>query len=218
MKLVDKTCEICDIGFQVEPYRNNTARFCSRICGNRFLGNKKIGTHLSEATKKKISDVQTVGKKSISCKTCNLSFKIKKCEEGKRVYCSWPCYWVSKKGITSWNKGLKLSSEHLAKISGENASNWQGGISTENEIMRKRKEYRLWREAVFSRDNWECQECHDRSRGGHPVVLNADHIKPFALFPELRFAIDNGRTLCEPCHRKTPTFGCKIRNYNMQTV
>jgi predicted restriction endonuclease len=114
--------------------------------------------------------------------------------------------------------GRKFSPEHLVNISGENASNWQGGISTENEIMRKRKEYRLWREAVFSRDNWECQECHDRSREGHPVILNADHIKPFALFPELRFAIDNGITLCESCHRKTPTFGCKIRNYNMQAV
>lgn len=36
------------------------------------------------------------------------------------------------------------------------------------------------------------------------VVLQADHIKPFA------FAIDNGRTLCVACHKTTDTFGGKV--------
>lgn len=59
-----------------------------------------------------------------------------------------------------------------------------------------------WRKAVFKRDNFTCQMCGER--GGK---LQADHIKPFKYFPELRTTLSNGRTLCESCHKKTPTWG-----------
>lgn len=68
--------------------------------------------------------------------------------------------------------------------------------------IRRCLQYRLWRESVFKKDNYTCIWCGQI--GGR---LNADHIKPFAYYPELRFAIDNGRTLCENCHRKTDTYG-----------
>ena len=63
-------------------------------------------------------------------------------------------------------------------------------------------EDREWRQAVFERDDWTCQECGQK--GGR---LQADHIKPFATHPELRHDLDNGRTLCVDCHKKTGTFG-----------
>jgi len=85
---------------------------------------------------------------------------------------------------------------------GEKSHFWRGGVSSVNQVIRHSAEYRLWRESVFRRDNFTCQSCNK-----HGGKLNADHIKPFSLFPELRFAIDNGLTLCVPCHRETPTFG-----------
>lgn len=86
--------------------------------------------------------------------------------------------------------------------------NWQGGITPQNKILRVRVEYKTWRKAVFERDNYTCVLCH--VRGGY---LEADHIKPFAFFPELRNDINNGRTLCRECHKKTPTYMGKVHGY-----
>lgn len=93
---------------------------------------------------------------------------------------------------------------------GDKHPNWKGGITPENEKIRNSKEYKLWRTAVFERDNYTCIWCGARNgKGVKAVYLQADHIKPFAYFPELRFAIDNGKTLCAPCHRTTDTYGVR---------
>lgn len=89
---------------------------------------------------------------------------------------------------------------------GKNHWNWQGGITPANRLVRTSSEYKTWREAVFKRDKYTCTQC-----AATHVVLNADHIKPFSKFPELRFDLSNGRTLCEPCHRKTDTYARKGR-------
>lgn len=48
---------------------------------------------------------------------------------------------------------------------------------------------------LFKRDNYTCQHCN--KKGGE---LNAHHIKTFAKFPELRFDVNNGLTLCKNYH------------------
>jgi 5-methylcytosine-specific restriction endonuclease McrA len=63
--------------------------------------------------------------------------------------------------------------------------------------IRMSLEYRLWRESVFKRDDYRCYDCG--TRGSY---LEAHHIFPFATFPRLRFLIENGITLCRPCHKK----------------
>ena len=111
-----------------------------------------------------------------------------------------------KKGQIPWNKGKPNFEKR-----GEKCHLWKGGLTTINNQIRGSLEYRLWRTAVFERDNYTCIWCGARNGNGKSVILNADHIKPFALFPELRFAIDNGRTLCKPCHITTETYGNKKR-------
>lgn len=91
-------------------------------------------------------------------------------------------------------------------MSGDKNPNWQGGITPINTTIRNSLAYKDWRTAVFIRDNYTCQEC-----GSRGYNLHADHIKPFAYFPELRLVIENGRTLCVPCHKKTDTYGAKVK-------
>lgn len=116
--------------------------------------------------------------------------------------------WIKRKekglGIV-WNKGLrgvqkcsketrkKMSKSHL-KIRKKHWS-WKGGITSKNKEIRRGIEHRLWREAIFARDGWTCQKCQEKGGNLHP-----HHILNFSQYPELRFAIDNGVTLCRECH------------------
>lgn len=62
----------------------------------------------------------------------------------------------------------------------------------------KRERGRFRREMqkkVFERDNYTCQICGER--GGD---LQVDHIQNWADYPELRFEMDNCRTVCMGCH------------------
>lgn len=100
---------------------------------------------------------------------------------------------IAKKGNSpAWNKGLKGFN------SGEKNNLWKGGVTPLNYKIRNSLEYKQWRMQVFLRDNFTCQFCN--KRGGE---MNAHHIKPFYKFPELRFELNNGVTLCKGCHDLT---------------
>ena len=107
------------------------------------------------------------------------------------------------------------------EISGENCHLWRGGATPLYHQIRHCFEYRLWHSDILRRDDFICHDCN--IRGGK---LSVDHIKPLALivqensiktFEEAKncdeiWNINNGRTLCWECHRKTETFGGRTLN------
>lgn len=65
------------------------------------------------------------------------------------------------------------------------------------ETAKKRNSYRYkkWRNEVIKRDQ-KCMHC------GSTEKLEAHHIKPYARYPNLRYEVDNGMTLCKSCHKE----------------
>ncbi len=126
------------------------------------------------------------------------------------------------KGREIWNKGKHLSKEHRIKIGegnkgkkwndeskikfsatqqGISLEDWYGFKSTLNHRLRTSAKYNIWRNAIFLRDNFTCQNhnckfCNNKIG----VFLQAHHIKSIAEYPELMFRIDNGITYCEEFH------------------
>jgi 5-methylcytosine-specific restriction endonuclease McrA len=71
---------------------------------------------------------------------------------------------------------------------------WKPELSPKERQEGRRSNW-LWSKSVFAKDNFTCLKCGQR--GGE---LHAHHIYPYARFPDLRLDIENGATLCKPCH------------------
>ena len=146
---------------------------------------------------------------------------------GQRVFCSQDCKNLSQKKINfitchfcdrnyvrrdcelHWHSERNYKLNFCSAVcrsshySGENNPNWikdRSELKDQNRSIRYSTAMKEWRQTVFKRDDFSCLLCSNRSRKGHGVVLNAHHIKRFADFPDLRFDVNNGVTLCVHCH------------------
>lgn len=95
---------------------------------------------------------------------------------------------------------------------GPNNYRWKGGDGNLNRLIRHTFRYKEWRDAVFRKNNYTCTDCG--KRGG---PLHAHHMIPFkdiidlfeirtieqAILSKELWDLDNGFTLCEPCHDRT---------------
>lgn len=195
MPQIERICKTCGKIFFVKPYiaKKGFGLFCSRKCMGIFYENK----------------IET------ACATCGKMF-FRKPSEPNNKYCSYQCMGSAYSnsinfsclncGETVTRRASKVSRSKLNFCSskcqyeynhGENNPRWQGGITPETIKQRVSRAYYHWRKAVINRDNHTCRICHQM--GGH---LEAHHLYSFTKYPELRFNISNGHTLCHLCHIK----------------
>ncbi len=158
-----------------------------------------------------------------SCANCGKEKYVQPCHLSKRnIFCNRICCGMFKtqRGITTYNcavcdKVVTVVASQLKLRNRSTCSYRCAAVLQRKKALERREklgytkhqldrlaryspEMAKWRRAVFERDDYTCQGCGKRG-----CELNADHIKPFAYFEELRFELSNGRTLCVPCHNKT---------------
>ena len=178
---VKKECLVCQKEFLIykSTFEKRGAKYCSQQC--------YLLTRERSYLKK--------------CLTCQKEFKTKpyRIKNGGGKYCSRICFFNNN---IPWNKGKKLSPmpvkirEKISQsLSGPGSRYWQGGITDLNHQIRGHFLYKEWKISCFERDNYTCQIC-----GQYNGKLQVDHIQSWAEYVELRFNINNCRTLCMDCH------------------
>jgi len=192
-----RICKQCD-----KEYTSNAMLYCSRSCRAKHTG---VGNGIKTGA-------------FVNCSTCDSQLwrKGSLILKSKNHFCDKKCFGEFKSNLDfSWATGI-------------NNWNWQGGISFLGKSLykqiRKIKVYSDWRKSIFKRDNYTCVNC--KIMGGK---LNADHYPiPFstlikenkintldsALNCDILWDINNGRTLCEPCHKKIGFKGSWLINKN----
>lgn len=125
-------------------------------------------------------------------------------------------HWLRKLGIPTRGTGAepghnrttddarrKMSEAKRGKLLGPKAWNWKDGVH-DRDRDRNRYPALAWSKAIKSRDK-VCQEC------GADEQLHAHHIKRWKDYPSLRYDLNNGITLCQPCHERAHGRGFKFK-------
>lgn len=225
--LIHNTMFIHTCNFCRKEYKNakRIRKFCSKICSskNQIWTKRKSHTEEfkmmvslrhkwkvnSDSTKEKIRLSKLWTKNPLFGKKRTIESRIKQWNSTRwSKSCSWK--WGLPKCIDCNKELTNYKSIRCMWCVGKHRSwikspSWRWWISkinkTERQLAMETKEYKFWRKSVFERDNYSCVHCWLRW-----WKMQADHIKRWSEFPELRYDIDNWRTLCLDCHIKTPTW------------
>lgn len=129
----------------------------------------------------------------------------------------------SRRKMSLAGKGRKQSKEWVEKRTAVRLKNLEkrGRKVTGLLAIRACPEYKNWRLTIFKRDNFKCTFCKIGLKAGYENRLEVDHIIPLSLLYEeliigaisknALFDLENGRTLCRACHKKTDSFGRHAR-------
>ncbi len=170
-------CKMCNKESLEYPSNAKRKKFCSHSCRNKFC---LTGIKMTEESRLKMS--------------------------------------LSRKGSVPWNKGIKtgITSEKIKMLASfrwmgdknprrinppkkEKHPNWINDRTLlKKDDRRNDSLYKEWRKNIYKRDNYKCRIA-DSNCGGR---LEAHHILSWKDFPELRYEINNGITLCHAHHPK----------------
>lgn len=170
---IKKNCLTCDKKFGIYPYQKETTKFCSHKCWK-------------ENCKKNLLIK--------NCVVCEKEFKVHLSRENAK-YCSYKCKAKSQLGSPGWWQGKKR-----LNMTGENNPTYvkdRTKLQRYNDDNKDRRSsaYNSWRNDVWKRDNWKCR-ISNNCKG----KIKVHHILSWRNYPELRYNINNGITLCQAHH------------------
>lgn len=117
--------------------------------------------------------------------------------DGTYWFCKCSCgKIVSYLGTHLKNGSCTTCGDRKIHRSGDNNSNWKGGVTPKLLSDRTSKEYENWRNDVYSR-NWFTCQCCGKSKD---IEKNAHHINNFSENEELKYDLNNSILLCAECH------------------
>lgn len=124
-----------------------------------------------------------------------------------------------RKKIGEANKGRKKPDNFGKKMSGENNWNWIADrtklakYSNGNEY-RNSPASREWSKIVRDRDKWLCRIADNNCEGR----MEAHHILGWTAYPELRYEVNNGITLCHFHHPRKRNDEMRLSPYFQELV
>lgn len=194
-KTTTKVCIICSNEYAVPRWLGKIKKTCSKKCGYKFLQSSALQ------------------RRSRQCLVCGKEF-IKK-HHSVGIYCSRMCYW-SHRPHTQKSRCLDCQARLSVRPSVKTVKRCRdcankfrqgaghhGWITDRSKLSRvvnygERRSYMYsnWRKQVWLRDNFKCKIANPDCSGR----IEAHHILGWTAYPELRYQLNNGITLCHAHH------------------
>ena len=176
-------CLTCKTEFHTKPayIRVGGGKYCSVSCANKNKRKEKCNSWKG-------------GMGNYICKNCEIKFFAYKRHEGNvPIFCSVICRIDNKK------KSAKCSNCNIILPNQYASQCWacfSRKFTYKENQQRNDSAYKVWRNNVLKRDKTKCRIANGDCSG----YLIVHHILGWSNYPELRYQINNGITLCQAHH------------------